>query len=222
MDQFMTHITRLPVEIIEAFRQHAAATVYEASGKQGAMDHTIRAIVPGARLCASALTVRCHPADNLTLHAAIALASPGDAIVADVGEFADAGHWGEITTVAAQARGVAGLVINGGVRDVAPIRQRGFPVFARGVCMRATVKETPGAINHPIVCGGSLVRPGDLVLGDDDGVVIVAQERAAAVLAATVAREQREAEVMRRLEAGELTLDILGFRQALERQGIHI
>ena len=120
----------------------------------------------------------------MTLHAAIALAEPGDVIVADVGQCVEAGHWGEITTVAAQVRGVTGLIINGGVRDLDPILQRGFPIFSRSVSMKATVKKTPGLINHPIVCGGVTVHPGDLVLGDDDGVVVVAREQAEAVLAA--------------------------------------
>jgi 4-hydroxy-4-methyl-2-oxoglutarate aldolase len=140
-------------------------------------------------------------------------------IVADVGDCLEAGHWGEITTVAAQARGVAGLVINGGVRDVAPIARRGFAVFAPAISMKATVKATPGLINHPIVCGGAAIHPGDLVLADDDGIVVVAHALVAQVLEAARQREEREAEVMRRLEAGELTLDVLGFRAALGSHG---
>lgn len=220
MNAFIVDIERAPAELIERYAQQSAATVYEAAGRVGAMSHDIRPLAPGMKVCGSALTVRCQAADNLTLHAAIALAQPGDVIVADVGECVEAGHWGEITTVAAQARGVAGLVINGGVRDVGPICRRGFPVFSKSISMKATVKETPGLINHPIVCGGVLVRPGDLVLGDDDGVVVVARERAEAVLQAAIEREAREADVMRRLEAGELTLDVLGFREALTRRGI--
>ncbi len=222
MSQFVVEIPRLSADLIARFAGQSAATVYEAAGRVGAMTHEIRPIAPDMKLCGSALTVRCQPADNLTLHVAIALAQPGDVIVADVGECVEAGHWGEITTVAALARGVAGLVINGGVRDVEPIRRRGFPVFARSVSMKAAVKETPGQVNHPITCGGVLVRPGDLVLGDGDGVVIVARERAEEVLAAAVAREERETEVMHRLEAGELTLDVLGFRRALDRHGIRV
>jgi 4-hydroxy-4-methyl-2-oxoglutarate aldolase len=218
VEQFISEIERAGEELVAALRELAATTVYEAAG-QGALEHSIRPVAPGMALCGSALTVRCQPADNLTLHAAIAMARPGDVIVADVGGCLEAGHWGEITTVAAQARGVAGLVINGGVRDVAAIARRGFPVFAPAVSMKATVKATPGLINHPIVCGGVAVRPGDLVLADDDGVVVVARERAAAVLEAARERERREAELLRRLEAGELTLDLLGFRAALGARG---
>lgn len=222
MDQFNLQITRVPAEWIAKYAALATATVHEASGRQGAMTHDIRPVMPGLRLCGSALTVRCQAADNLTLHAAVALARPGDVLVADVGHALEAGHWGEIITVAAQARGIVGLVINGGVRDVAAVTRRGFPVFAASVSMKATVKESPGFINHPIICGDVLVRPGDLVLGDDDGVVVVAAERLSEVYGASVAREEREAAVMRRLEQGELTLDVLGFRQALERHGLKI
>ena len=222
MERFITDIVRVAPDLAAAMREQAATTVYEAAGQQGALDHTIRPIAPGMKLCGSALTVRCQAADNLTLHAAIALAQPGDIIVADVGACLEAGHWGEITTVAAQARRVAGLVINGGVRDVEPIARRGFAVFAPAISMKATVKSTPGLINHPIVCGGITVYPGDLVLADDDGVVVVAHERVAQVLEAARQREEREAGVMRRLEVGELTLDVLGFRQALDRHGLSI
>jgi 4-hydroxy-4-methyl-2-oxoglutarate aldolase len=219
VEQFITNIPRVAPELVAAMREQAATTVYEAAGQLGAMEHHIRPIAPGMKLCGSALTVRCQPADNLTLHAAIALAQSGDVIVADVGGAVEAGHWGEITTVAAEARGVAGLVINGGVRDVAPIARRGFAVFAAAISMKATVKATPGLINHPIVCGGVAVHPGDLVLADDDGVVVVAHARVQQVLEAARQREEREAEVMRRIAAGELTLDVLGFRQALDRHG---
>lgn len=221
-EQFSASGERVPDELVAGLSAQAVTTVYEAAGRQGAMESSIRAIGPGMQLCGRALTVCCQPADNLTLHAAIAMAQPGDVIVADVGDFEEAGHWGEITTVAAQVRGVAGLVINGGVRDVAPIQRRGFPVFARAISMKATVKAVPGTINHPIVCAGVTVQPGDLVLADDDGVVVVPRERAVEIIAAAIEREEREAGVMQRLAAGELTLDILGFRAALERHGLQL
>ncbi len=113
-----------------------------------------------------------------------------------------------------------GVVINGAVRDVAPIQRRGFPMFARAVSMKATVKQTPGLINHPIFCGGMSVRPGDIVLGDEDGVVVIAREQAEHALQAAVEREEREEVVMRRLAEGELTLDVLGFRKALDPHGL--
>ncbi|GIV76973.1 4-carboxy-4-hydroxy-2-oxoadipate aldolase/oxaloacetate decarboxylase [Litorilinea aerophila] len=222
MQPFIQEIPRASAALIAGFAEQETATVYEANDKQGAMIHTIRPLYPGIKLCGSALTVRCQAADNLTLHAAIALAQPGDVIVADVGEALEAGHWGEITTIAAQQRGIAGLVINGGVRDVAAIRHRGFPIFSASVSMKATVKASPGQINHPIICGGVLVHPGDIVLGDDDGVVVVPRERAEAVLADARERTAREAAIMERLQAGELTVDVLGFRSILQDHGIHL
>jgi 4-hydroxy-4-methyl-2-oxoglutarate aldolase len=216
------HAPRLSPEIVAAYAGQEASTVYEAAGGVGGMDHTVRPIAWGQHMVGNALTVRCHPADNLMLHAAIAMAQPGDVIVAEVGGLVDAGYWGEITTVAAMARGVVGLVIDGGVRDRAAIVGYGFPIWSRALCMRATVKKTPGAINHPVVVGGVAVYPGDLVLGDDDGVVVVARERVDEVLAASQARADKEAAVMERLRQGELTLDLLGFRQTLTDLGITI
>ncbi|HEV2527131.1 MAG TPA: 4-carboxy-4-hydroxy-2-oxoadipate aldolase/oxaloacetate decarboxylase [Thermomicrobiales bacterium] len=207
---------------LESASALATATIYEAAGQQGAMDSGIHAIIPGMRVVGRALTVRSQPGDNLTLHAAVALAQPGDVIVADVADFREAGHWGEILTAAAQAKGVVGLVINGGVRDVEAAGRRSFPVFARAVSMKATVKAATGKINVPIVCGGVTVYPGDLVVGDDDGVVVVRPERTEETLRAAVERDNREADVMRRLTNGELTLDILGFRAVLEQQGIRL
>lgn len=216
-ERYVTPRGAVSAGLIESFRNQEVTTVYEAAGRQGAMDRTIRAIQPLMRLCGTARTVRCQPGDNLTLHLAIAMAKPGEVIVADVGGFLDAGHWGEITTVAAQARGVVGLVINGSVRDVAALAQRDFPTFAGGISMKAALKEVRGEIDCPIYCGGVSVQPGDLLLGDADGVVVVPHQTAEAVLQATIDRERHEATVMRRVEAGELTVDILGLRPAIDR-----
>jgi 4-hydroxy-4-methyl-2-oxoglutarate aldolase len=203
---------RVEPEDIEAARSLAAASIYEASGKRGALDPAIHQMTPGLKLCGNALTVRCQPGDNLTLHMAVASANPGDVLIADVGDFADAGHWGEILTVAAQARQVAGLVINGGIRDVAATGRRRFPVFARAVSMKATTKQMPGLINQPIRCGGVEINPGDLIVGDDDGVVAVAHDEVSAVLARTLEREASEAHMMERLHNGDVTLDLLNLR----------
>jgi 4-hydroxy-4-methyl-2-oxoglutarate aldolase len=208
-------LTPLPPETLAGLSLQAASTIYEAAGRIGAMSGAIRPIGNGMRICGPALPVRCQPADNLTLHAAVALAEPGEVIVADVGAFTEAGHWGEVLTVAAQSRGVAGLVIDGGVRDVEAAQRRAFPVFAGGISMKATVKEALGTIGQPIFCGGVVVRLGDIVIADDDGVLVLPRELAAEALRASIARETAEMEVMRRLEAGELTLDILGFRGKL-------
>ncbi|HHX43348.1 MAG TPA: 4-carboxy-4-hydroxy-2-oxoadipate aldolase/oxaloacetate decarboxylase [Chloroflexi bacterium] len=222
MPTILRNVPRVPQDLINAYTPLDSATVYEAAGPAGAMDHTVRPIAWGQRACGNALTVRCHPGDNLMLHAAIAVAQPGDMIVADVGGLQDAGYWGEITTVAALARGVVGLVINGGIRDRAAIVERRFPIWSAGVCMRATVKRTAGDLNVPVVVGGVTVHPGDLVLADDDGVVVVAREKLAEVLDKARAREAKEAAVMQLLEQGQLTLDVLGFRDMLEELGVRL
>jgi len=213
---------RISQELIEAYAEQAAATVYESNDQSGAMDHTIRPLAWGQHACGSALTVRCHPGDNIMLHAALAIAQPGDVIVADVGGLLDAGYWGEITTVAAQARGVAGLVIGGGVRDREAIVKHGFPVWSAAICMRATVKRASKGLNSPVTVGGVTVHAGDLVLADDDGVVVIARERLRQVLDKTLAKETTEAGVMARLKEGELTIDLLGFRQTLHELGVEI
>ena len=212
----VTHVDRVTREVVDAARMLAAATLYEAYGQRGALDPAIRQMTPGLNVCGSAFTVRCQPGDNLTLHAAVACANAGDILVADVGDFVDAGHWGEILTAAATSRQIAGLVINGGVRDVAALETWGFPVFARGISMKATTKRIRGLVNHPIVCGGVEIHPGDLIAGDEDGVVAVARADASDVIARAREREAREAGVMKRLRQGELTIDLLGLGPYLD------
>lgn len=208
---------RSQLDIGEDDRLLGAATIYEANDQKGALDPRIRQIVPGLSMMGRALTVSSAPGDNLTLHAAVAEAQPGDVIVANVGNYDYVGHWGEILAVAALARGVTGLVINGAVRDVEPMARHGFPCFATAACMGAPAKKRLGTINETIVIGDVVVNPGDLVCGDGDGVVVVPQARAAEVLRQSKVREAREAGMMGRLNAGELTVDILGLREILER-----
>jgi 4-hydroxy-4-methyl-2-oxoglutarate aldolase len=222
MERILRDVPRIPPEMIAAYAGLDAATVYEANHQSGGMDHTIKPIAWGQRACGTALTVRCHPGDNLMLHAAIAVAQPGDVIVADVGDLLDVGYWGEITTVAAQVRGVVGLVIGGGTRDRDAIVRRGFPIWSTGLCMRATVKKTAGLINHPIVVGGVCVQAGDLVLADDDGVAVVARADLEWVLEASRQRAHTEEGVMRQIKAGALTLDLLGFRKTLSDLGMTV
>lgn len=189
------------------------ATVYEASGAEGGLDPGIGPLWPGARLCGPALTVECTQGDNLAIHRALEVSAPDVVLVVDArGHLA--GYWGEVLTVAAQARGVAGLVIDGGVRDSEALQRNGFPVFARGRSVLRTVKHEPGRVGEPVVAGGVVVRAGDVVLGDSDGVVVIRADRLRDVVAASRARVAREEEIMARLRAGELTLDLLGLRPA--------
>lgn len=206
--------------LLDALKEIDTATIHEAQGREGAMEWYIKPVYQGMRVVGRALPVWCHPGDNLAIHRAVARAQPGDVIVVDGGAYEMAGYWGEVLTVAAQARGVAGLVIDGAVRDVRAIAKRNFPLFARSVSMRAAVKEQPGKVNVPVVCGGVQVNPGDLVFGDDDGVVIVAREKAEAVLEAARAREAKEAGLMQQLQAGRTTLELLGLTEILDRKGV--
>ena len=222
MNDMSRDFQRVDPNLIDEYTALGTATVYEANDQKGAMDHSIRPISWGQRACGSAVTVQCHPGDNLTLHAALALAQPGDVIVADVGQFLDAGYWGEVMTVAAIARGIAGMVINGGIRDRDAIVRRDFPIWSCAICMRGTTKYSLGRINCPIVIGGIIVQAGDLVLGDDDGVIAVKQNDLANVLAKSREREAHETRLMEQLESGVLTVDLLGLQKTLEEQNLRL
>jgi 4-hydroxy-4-methyl-2-oxoglutarate aldolase len=173
------------------------------------VDPAIRAAWPGARLCGAVLTVECPPADNLMLHHAVAAAPAGAIIVGKSGGYLSAGAWGEILTVAAQCRDVSGLAIDGAVRDVEAIHRRRFPVFSRGLAIGSCTKERIGTLNHPILFGGVMVRPGDVILGDGDGLVVIEQERLDAVIAAAEGRVRKEEAIIEQLQAGRTTVELL-------------
>ncbi|MCY4021035.1 MAG: 4-carboxy-4-hydroxy-2-oxoadipate aldolase/oxaloacetate decarboxylase [Chloroflexi bacterium] len=205
--------------LVEGFAQIPSATAHEASGKKGALTSTIKPVAAGMKVCGPALTVLCRSKDNLMLHKAIAVAQPGDVLVVATEDSAEAGFWGEIMTVSAQANSIAGLVIDNCVRDAEHIVASGFPVFARGLSIRGTVKASLGLINHPTVCGEYLVYPGDLVLGDDDGVVIISREEAGEVLENSIARMADEAtEIEEEIRKGVLTVHF--FKDRLEELGL--
>jgi 4-hydroxy-4-methyl-2-oxoglutarate aldolase len=185
------------------------ATVHEAAGRTGDLDARIRPIQTGATIAGPAVTAACHPGDNLAIHRAVLAVRPGDVLVVTAGGHV-AGYWGEILAVAAQARGVAGVVIDGGCRDTAALRHRGFPVWSAGVAVHGTLKTVPGVVNEQVVVGGVVVRPGDYVLADDDGVVVVPAERVDEVLAAAEARRDKEASALGMLRDGATTFDVLG------------
>ena len=195
------------------------ATLHEAQGQTGAMNHDIKPINPACRLVGRALTVDTRPDDNLMLHYALSKASPGDVIVVNAKGFLEAGLWGDLMTLGALQRGVAGLVIDGAVRDADAIAQMGFAVFCKGLSIKGANKTLAGAINQPIVCGGVAVNSGDIVVGDRDGVVIIPAERAQATLDNALAREQKEDAIRQRLKAGETTVSILGLEDKLQSLG---
>jgi len=189
-----------------------SATLYEASGVDCDLDPAIRAAWPGAAVSGRALTVRTGPEDNLAIHLALLEASPGDVLVVDAHGL-PCGYWGEVLGVAAQAKGVAGLVIDGGVRDVGRLAAIGFPAFSRFVTVRRTAKAVPGEIGSPIVVGGRTVSAGDTVVADADGVLVLSASIVDATVAAGEARVAKEDDWMDRLRAGATTVDLLGLER---------
>ena len=196
-------------ELIRQLSEFDVATLYEAAGQRGMVDPAIRPMWNGAHLCGPAITVSCPARDNLMLHQAVALAAPGSVLVANAERYQYAGAWGEVLTVAAQARGIAGLVIDGAVRDIEAIAKRRFPVFSRGLAIGACTKEKFGTLNEPIDLGGVTVRSGDIVVGTGDGVVLIDADSIEQVLKAAIARRDRESEIFRQLEKGKTTIEIL-------------
>ena len=204
-------VSRPDAELVQRAARFSTATLGEALGKRGDLPPAIKPIALSMRVCGPAVTVSSPPLDNLALHKAIYLAAPGDVLVVEVSGYFEAGYWGEILTQAALCRNIAGLVIDGCVRDSSAIEQTKFPVFSRGLCIRGTTKKGAGRINQPITIGEIRISPGDLVVGDRDGVVVVPQSELAAVLAAAVAREQKEDRVKQQLKSGRTTLEIYGW-----------
>jgi 4-hydroxy-4-methyl-2-oxoglutarate aldolase len=188
------------------------ATLYEASGIDCDLDPALRPSWPGARHCGPALTVRTGAADNLALHLALERADPGDVVVADARGLA-CGYWGEVLAVAAQVRGVAGLVIDGGLRDVDRLAELGFPAFSRFVAVRRTQKEVLGDIGGSVVVGGRTIARGDVIIADADGVVVLPRDRVEEISAAGAARVVKEERLLERIRAGETTPDLYGLRQ---------
>lgn len=220
MSTVYTGAPRTDAAIVAGFATLGVATVHEAQGRSGLMLPYMRPVYAGARAVGSAVTVSLAPADNWMLHVVVEQCQPGDIVVAAPTSFSDAGYFGELLATSLVARGVKGLVLEGGCRDVAELTKMGFPVWSRAVSAQGTVKGTIGSVNIPLVCAGQLVQPGDVIVADDDGVVVVPRGKAETVLAASRAREDKEAANRARFEAGELGLDLYGMREALASKGL--
>jgi len=196
------------------------ATVHEAQGRTGLMRPYMRPLYLTARVAGPAVTVSCHPGDNLMIHAAIEVCKPGDVLVVATTSESTDGMFGELLAVSCRAHNVAGLIIDAGVRDTADIVAMQFPVWAKAVSAQGTVKASPGSVNVPIVCAGALVSPGDVIVADADGVVVVARSAAAEIGALGEQRRQKEEKVRERLASGELGVDFYGLRAKLKELGV--
>lgn len=213
-------IQRVSRDLVEAIREFPTATVCEAYGGKGALFHFIKAIQRGMKLCGPAIPVAVRPGDNVIVHKAIYVAQPGDVLVINTSSFLEAGFWGGIMTEAAQQRQIAGLVTDGAVRDTDEIIQMGFPVFCQGISIKGTTKTCLGTINQPIQFAGVIIQPGDLIIGDSDGVVVVAREDVAGVIETANRREEKEKTISSQLRQGKSTLELYGFSAVLEREGL--
>ena len=220
MIHIIGNIERPRKELVNKYRTMSAATVHEASGRKGAVDCGIKPIARGVRICGPAFTVQCHPGDNLMLHKAIEKAQPGDVLVASVGGYYEAGYWGALMAISGMTKKLGGLAIDGCIRDSEEIIGMGFPVFCRGFCIRGTTKTGMGLINHPTLFGGVVVNPGDLILGDDDGMVVVGHTVCEAVLEKSIDRVEAEEKKSAQLQAGTTSVELNKLEGVFEWLGL--
>src|SRR5262252_934642 len=219
-DRVVRNISRASTELIATLGEQGVATIHEAQGRTGLMKPYIRPIYPTARVAGSAVTVLCHPGDNMMIHAAIEVCRRGDVLVVATTSESTDGMFGELLATSCKSRGIAGLVIDAGVRDVADLIDMDFPVWAKAISAQGTVKASPGSVNVEIVCAGAIVKPGDPVIADQDGVVVISRDAVAEVARLGAARIEKEQRSRKRLQAGELGLDFYNLREKLKELGV--
>ena len=213
-------IFRADKKTVDEFSRFGVATVHEAQGRKGLLAPHMRPIYAGAHIAGSAVTVSVPPGDNWMIHVAVEQCRDGDILVVAPTSSSTAGYFGDLLATSLKSRGVRGLVIDAGCRDIRDLEKMGFPVWSKCVSAEGTVKETLESVNIPINCAGQDVNPGDVIVADDDGVVVVERQQAAAVLASSKEREEKEAKSRQRYAAGELSIDMYGMRPALEEKGL--